>query len=79
MPMQTSVERTIDKMIQAWNDGNAAAYARLFTDDATYVIFAGAVSRGREAIRRDHETVLAKYQKGQPDARIYHRHPLPRR
>lgn len=62
--MQSSVEDAIDRMVQAWNAGDAAAYARQFTQDATYVIFAGAVSLGREAIRRDHERVLTKFQKG---------------
>lgn len=51
-------------MVQAWNAGDATAYARQFTGDATYVIFTGAVSLGREAIHRDHELVLAKFQKG---------------
>jgi uncharacterized protein (TIGR02246 family) len=51
-------------MVRAWDAGDAAAYARQFTEDATYVIFAGAVSHGREAIRRDHELVLGKFQKG---------------
>jgi uncharacterized protein (TIGR02246 family) len=62
--MQSSVEDAIDRMVQAWNAGDAAAYARQFTQDATYVIFAGAVSLGREAIRRDHEPVLTKFRKG---------------
>ena len=62
--MQHTIEDTLTQMIQAWDAGDAAAYARQFTPEATYVIFAGAVSHGREAIRRDHEPVLAKFQKG---------------
>lgn len=62
--MQLSIEQTIDRMAKAWDDGDAAAYASHFMPDATYVIFTGSVSEGREAIRRDHEPVLAKWQKG---------------
>jgi uncharacterized protein (TIGR02246 family) len=62
--MQSNPEHTIARMVQAWDAGDAVAYAQQFTQDATYVIFAGAVSHGREAIRRDHEQVLAKFQKG---------------
>lgn len=51
-------------MVQAWNAGDATAYAQQFTSDATYVIFSGVVSHGREEIRCDHEPVLAKYKKG---------------
>ncbi|WGW12134.1 SgcJ/EcaC family oxidoreductase [Saxibacter everestensis] len=62
--MQISIEQTLVRIEQAWNDGDARAYADLFTPDATYVIFAGSTSEGRNAIRRDHEPVLTKWQKG---------------
>lgn len=51
-------------MVDAWGRGDARAYAEQFTEDATYVIFAGSVSVGREAIYRDHVPVLTKWQKG---------------
>ncbi|GAB2528434.1 SgcJ/EcaC family oxidoreductase [Paramicrobacterium agarici] len=51
-------------MVAAWNAGDARAYADQFTEHATYVIFAGSTSIGREAIRRDHEPVLSRFQKG---------------
>ncbi|WP_166982975.1 SgcJ/EcaC family oxidoreductase [Paramicrobacterium fandaimingii] len=62
--MQSSIEHALDQMVEAWNAGDARAYASLFAEDATYVIFAGSTSIGREAIRRDHEPVLSRFQKG---------------
>lgn len=62
--MQQSIQDTLAQIVQAWDAGDAAAYARHFTPDARYVIFTGAVSYGRESIRRDHELVLARFQKG---------------
>jgi len=58
------VDRVLTGMRDAWGRGDASAYADLFTEDASYVIYVGGVSLGREAIRRDHEPVLAKWQKG---------------
>jgi len=59
-----TIEQCLDRIQQAWNAGDAAAFAREFTDDASYVIFAGIVSLGRAAIERDHEPVLQKWQRG---------------
>jgi uncharacterized protein (TIGR02246 family) len=62
--MQASLEQVLTEMVDAWNAGDATAYSRLFTEDATYVVYSGAVSLGREEIRRDHEPVLTRFQKG---------------
>jgi len=59
-----SIAECLGRMQQAWDAGDAAAFAREFTEDASYVIFAGMVSFGRAAIERDHEPVLAKWQRG---------------
>ena len=59
-----TIEACLDRIQQAWNGGDAAAFAREFTEDASYVIFAGIVSLGRTAIERDHEPVLQKWQHG---------------
>ena len=57
--MPTSVEDTLTRLADAWNDGDAAAYADLFTPDATYVIFDGTVVRGRTAIEEGHRALFA--------------------
>ncbi len=62
--MQQSLEHVLERMVQAWDAGDARAYASLFTPTATYVTFMGTVSSGRDAIARDHEPVLTRFQKG---------------
>lgn len=54
----------LERMRNAWDAGDAAAFADQFTHDATYVIFAGIVSRGRDEIRADHIPVFEKWQHG---------------
>lgn len=58
------IDALFTAMRDAWRRGDAAAYAELFTPEASYVIFAGGISLGRTAIRRDHEPVFMKFQKG---------------
>ncbi|MFC5231223.1 SgcJ/EcaC family oxidoreductase [Pseudonocardia zijingensis] len=57
--MPASVEDTLTRLAAAWNDGDATAYADLFTPDATYVIFDGTVVRGRTAIEEGHRALFA--------------------
>ncbi|QUQ64806.1 SgcJ/EcaC family oxidoreductase [Kutzneria sp. CA-103260] len=62
--MNDTVENFLARITQAWNNADAAAYAREFTEDATYVIFLGDALRGREEIERTHHDVLTKWQRG---------------
>jgi uncharacterized protein (TIGR02246 family) len=48
------IDATLARMTAAWNAGDAAAYAALFTIDATYVAFNGQMMRGRTAIEDTH-------------------------
>ncbi|TQM09739.1 SgcJ/EcaC family oxidoreductase [Pseudonocardia kunmingensis] len=54
-----SVEDVLTRLAAAWNDSDATAYADLFTDDASYVMFNGAVARGRAAIEDGHRVLFA--------------------
>lgn len=63
-PDRIAVLDALDRIRAAWDSGDATAYAAEFTDDASYVIFAGLVSLGREAVRRDHVPVFEKWQRG---------------
>jgi uncharacterized protein (TIGR02246 family) len=56
--MPTSVEDTLTRLAAAWNDGDATAYAGLFTPDATYVVFDGTVVRGRATIEEGHRALF---------------------
>ena len=42
----------------AWNRGDASAYASLFTDDADFVAWTGAHGRGRRAIEDGHRPLF---------------------
>ncbi|GAA2213990.1 SgcJ/EcaC family oxidoreductase [Nonomuraea monospora] len=44
----------LDSLVEAWNGGDAAAYAAVFTDDADYITFDGTHLRGRAAIESSH-------------------------
>ena len=54
----------LDRFRTAWDAGDARAYAALFTEDATYVIFLGEAMLGRDAIERNHVDVFGRWQKG---------------
>ncbi|MBO0801603.1 MAG: SgcJ/EcaC family oxidoreductase [Nocardiopsaceae bacterium] len=43
----------------AWNRGDAAGYASLFTDDADFVAWNGTYGRGRQAIENGHRRLFA--------------------
>jgi uncharacterized protein (TIGR02246 family) len=49
-----TIDDTLARLNQAWNDGDAAAYAALFTDDATYIVFDGTLLTGRQEIEDLH-------------------------
>lgn len=59
-----TIEDVLARISQAWNAGDAAAFGREFTEDATYVIFVGLVNEGRRAIEVAHVPVFEKWQKG---------------
>ena len=59
-----TIEGFLERIVSAWNAGDATAYAEEFTDDATYVVFMGLVLRGREAIEAEHVPVFSTYQRG---------------
>jgi uncharacterized protein (TIGR02246 family) len=43
---------------EAWNRGDAAGYASLFTDDADFVAWNGSYGRGRQAIEDGHRPLF---------------------
>ncbi|MFE6997464.1 SgcJ/EcaC family oxidoreductase [Microbacterium sp. NPDC057659] len=58
------IDETLDRIRRAWDAGDATAYSEEFTDDASYVIFAGLISTGRDEIRADHVPVFERWQRG---------------
>jgi uncharacterized protein (TIGR02246 family) len=54
-----TIDDALARLASAWNDGDATAYADIFTSDATYVVFDGTVVRGRAAIEDSHRMLFA--------------------
>jgi uncharacterized protein (TIGR02246 family) len=51
-------------LAEAWNRGDATAYAAVFTEDADYITFDGTHTRGREAIESAHRWLFEGPLKG---------------
>ena len=61
---EDSIEDCLDRIKAAWNAGDAHAFGRSFTENATYVIFLGDVLVGRGEIESNHVQVFTKWQRG---------------
>jgi uncharacterized protein (TIGR02246 family) len=61
---EAEVHALFARVLEAWNAGDATAFAAPFSDDATYVGFDGSVMRGRDEIRDAHADLFAKWLKG---------------
>ena len=61
---EAAVRRLFQALLDAWGRGDAAGYAALFTEDADYVSFDGAHTRGREAIAASHQPLFQRWLKG---------------
>jgi uncharacterized protein (TIGR02246 family) len=61
---EQAVLAVLGRMVDAWNAGDAKAYAELFTEDADYITFFGHNSPGREAIEAGHRFLLGGPLKG---------------
>jgi uncharacterized protein (TIGR02246 family) len=61
---EADVRAVLDRLTEAWNAGDAAAYGRLFTEDADYVTFFGMNFPGREAIESSHRALFEGPLKG---------------
>lgn len=59
-----AIRASLNRMVEAWDDGDAAKFAAEFSAEATYVIFVGLVYEGRAEIEEGHVPVLEKWQKG---------------
>jgi uncharacterized protein (TIGR02246 family) len=64
MSDETAVLSLMDRLTTAWNDGDAAAFADQFTEDADYITFFGAHLRGSAAIEECHRPLFAGPLKG---------------
>ncbi|WP_284742003.1 SgcJ/EcaC family oxidoreductase [Amycolatopsis sp. RTGN1] len=61
---EADVRAVLGRLTEAWNSADAAAYGRLFTEDADYVTFFGLNFPGREAIESSHRALFEGPLKG---------------
>jgi uncharacterized protein (TIGR02246 family) len=54
----------LTRLAEAWNAGDATAYAALFTEDADYITFDGNLTQGRDAIESSHRWLFEGPLKG---------------
>ena len=54
----------VTQITKAWNDADGDAYARAFTDDASFVDIRGGFHRGRPAIGRGHQALFDTIYRG---------------
>ncbi|MEV8443456.1 SgcJ/EcaC family oxidoreductase [Actinosynnema sp. NPDC051121] len=58
MTDRAAVVAVLEGLADAWNAGDATAYAGLFTEDADYVTFFGLNTPGRAAIESGHRALF---------------------
>ncbi|WP_326837655.1 SgcJ/EcaC family oxidoreductase [Amycolatopsis rhabdoformis] len=58
MSQREEVLAVLGRLADAWNSGDATAYASLFTEDADYVTFFGMRLPGRELIESSHQALF---------------------
>src|SRR3982751_4443231 len=58
------VRACLARLEDAWAAGDATGYADCFSNDATYVTFAGTVHLGRQDIADCHQALFATFAKG---------------
>ncbi|ASF10540.1 hypothetical protein NBRGN_027_01310 [Nocardia brasiliensis NBRC 14402] len=60
---EAAIHALFDRQAKAWNEGDAAAFAAVFAEDADYVTWFGTHSKGRREIYESHLPVFEKYLK----------------
>lgn len=61
---EADVRALIQRLNEAWGEGDADAYAALFTENADYVIFDGSLAKGRAEIAEVHRPLFEGFMKG---------------
>jgi uncharacterized protein (TIGR02246 family) len=64
MTDEAQIHALVRRLGAAWNAGDAAAYAELFTEDADYITFFGWHTEGRAAIAEAHRKLFEGPLKG---------------
>ncbi|MGO1049557.1 SgcJ/EcaC family oxidoreductase [Crossiella sp. CA198] len=60
----SDISAVFQRLVEAWNNGDATAYAAQFTEDVDYVTFHGLHIRGRAELEAGHAKLFAGPLKG---------------
>ncbi|WP_069165622.1 SgcJ/EcaC family oxidoreductase [Nocardia altamirensis] len=60
---EAAIHALFERQAKAWHDGDAAAFASVYAEDADYVTWFGTHSTGREEIHETHVPLFEKYLK----------------
>lgn len=60
LTVEEEIQKDRDAFVKAWNDNDAEALAKCFTEDAVRVGFYGEKSRGRKEIEKAHQDVFER-------------------
>lgn len=63
-PQAAALRDLMTQLEEAWNRGDAATWAKFFTDDARFVTLRGDVAVGRAAIEANHRFIFGSIYKG---------------
>ncbi|SEM09158.1 conserved hypothetical protein [Stigmatella aurantiaca] len=61
---QAALQGLVTAQAEAWNQGDAAAWSKDFTEDATFINIVGTVFEGRAQIEERHAAIFATVFKG---------------
>jgi uncharacterized protein (TIGR02246 family) len=61
---ETSVRELYERLMDAWNHGDGAAFAAVFAEDGDLVAFDGTHLRGRAQIHASHQELFDRWMKG---------------
>jgi uncharacterized protein (TIGR02246 family) len=61
---ESAIRDLLQRLGEAWDRGDADAYASLFTEDADYAVFDGTHLKGRQEISDTHRPLFERFMKG---------------
>jgi uncharacterized protein (TIGR02246 family) len=61
---ERAISALLERMAQAWEEGDADAYGANFTEDCRYIAFFGGIYRGRSEIVESHRALWKKTLRG---------------
>jgi uncharacterized protein (TIGR02246 family) len=55
---EAAIRNNVNEMVQGWNTKNGARFAKVFSEDADYVVINGSYLKGRAEIEKSHHMIF---------------------